>query len=142
MEIPRWQDNNDGTITDTSTTLIWLKDAGWGDSQTLWSSTAGNIPAHHKVSSLKNGVGGLSDGSEEGDWRLPTKTELSGLANGDEAVRAGTPQKFQNVSSAYYSTSSTRSKNQANIWNIHLGTGETNNTKKVNSPKLWPVRNG
>ncbi len=65
----RFVDNLDGTVTDKLTNLIWLKDAfcfGNQDWTTAMSLTAG----------LNSGECGLSDGSEEGDWRQPTLSEF------------------------------------------------------------------
>ncbi|MBF0524939.1 MAG: hypothetical protein HQK56_07565 [Deltaproteobacteria bacterium] len=33
----RWCDNGNGTVTDMSTGLIWLKDASWGGKYPLWA---------------------------------------------------------------------------------------------------------
>ncbi|MCP4576614.1 MAG: DUF1566 domain-containing protein [Deltaproteobacteria bacterium] len=94
----RWCDNGDGTVTDMlgyngkGQCLVWLKDASWGGQYALWVNTEGGTNAHDRAAQLKTGVGGLTDGSVEGDWRLPTKTELVGLVNGPNWVRCVTPQ--------------------------------------------------
>jgi uncharacterized protein DUF1566 len=64
----RYVDCGDGTVTDTVTGLIWLRDAtclGQGD----WAA------ANTIAASLKHGDCGLSDGSRAGDWRLATGSE-------------------------------------------------------------------
>ncbi|MCP4688351.1 MAG: DUF1566 domain-containing protein, partial [Desulfobacterales bacterium] len=72
---PRFIDNNDGTITDNLTRLIWLKNINWFG-MLDWRS------AELAAKSLKQGARGpdpamvLSDGSSAGDWRLPTMREL------------------------------------------------------------------
>jgi hypothetical protein len=64
----RYVDCGNGTVTDTATGMIWLKDAGclgalnWAD-------------ANHAAARLKQGQCGLTDRSRRGDWRLPTNTE-------------------------------------------------------------------
>ncbi|MEQ1731267.1 MAG: DUF1566 domain-containing protein [Vicinamibacterales bacterium] len=66
----RYVDCGNGTVTDTFTGLIWLKQAdclGEGN----W------VSAHQAVAGLKVGACGLTDGSSAGDWRLPTKEEWS-----------------------------------------------------------------
>lgn len=98
----RWCDNGDGTVTDLTTCLVWLKDASWGGGYAFWVDTMVGTNAHDRAAQLKNGVGGLTDGSEEGSWRLPTLTELHGLANGPEAVRSSTPRAFTGVESSFY----------------------------------------
>ena len=77
LTVPAWAgDNHNGTITDYSTGLVWLQNAGclgmrtWADAK---SSAAG----------LKIGTCGLTSGGLQigglGNWRLPTNTELAGL---------------------------------------------------------------
>lgn len=68
----RFTDNNNGTITDTRTGLIWMKNPGCLQVQD-WESarnTARNFP---------NGPCGITDGSSPGSWHLPTKDEWAGL---------------------------------------------------------------
>jgi hypothetical protein len=60
------------TVTACRTDLIWLKDANCFGEQ-LWST------AISLANELNDGECGLSDGSVEGDWRLPTKEDLQGL---------------------------------------------------------------
>ena len=64
-------DCGNGTVTDTVTGLIWLKQAdclGVHD----WAA------ANRAAAGLKDGdCGGLTDKSSPGDWRLPTKDEWS-----------------------------------------------------------------
>ena len=60
---------SNGTVKDTVTGLIWLKNANcfglisWAD-------------ANIKAGALASGQCGLADGSKPGDWRLPTLDEL------------------------------------------------------------------
>jgi len=64
----RFTDIGDGTVRDNDTGLIWLKDANafgtinWDD-------------AMEAAVNLSDGEHGLTDGSFDGDWRLPTKEE-------------------------------------------------------------------
>jgi hypothetical protein len=70
--IPRFTDNEDGTVTDNLTGLIWLKNANcFGEIQWASALTACN--------SLASGSCGLDDGSVAGDWRLPNILELASL---------------------------------------------------------------
>jgi hypothetical protein len=66
--VNRYVDCGNGTVTDTVTGLIWLRDASCLG-QADWA-TANTIATH-----LKHGTCGLSDGSRAGDWRLATATE-------------------------------------------------------------------
>ncbi|MBF0525372.1 MAG: hypothetical protein HQK56_09785 [Deltaproteobacteria bacterium] len=61
----RWCDNKDGTVTDMNTGMIWLKNASWG----------GKSPYNNSFDRTAQVKAGnpttLTDGSQEGDWRLP-----------------------------------------------------------------------
>jgi hypothetical protein len=61
---PRFRDNEDGTVTDNLTGLIWLKNANCFGSRT-WNEAITDCNV------LANGQCGLTDGSGGGDWRLP-----------------------------------------------------------------------
>jgi hypothetical protein len=148
----RWCDNGDGTVTDLTTCLVWLKKAGWGGTK-KWrnSSTDCNYPdftcyddAHTRAGLLEAGTAdaGLSDGSVEGDWRLPTKTELHHLANGTEAVRSGNMRAFTEVQSSAYWSSSTYAGGIYAAWNVHMYGGSLSGTGKNAYHYVWPVRSG
>jgi len=64
----RYADCGNGTITDSATGLIWLKDAGCLGSRD-WAA------ANRAAAALRQGRCRLSDGSKPGDWRLPTNAE-------------------------------------------------------------------
>jgi len=68
----RFLDMKDGTVLDSSTGLIWLKNAN-GFGFTNWTKGA------EAIAKLKSGECGLTDGSKAGDWRFPTKEELSSI---------------------------------------------------------------
>lgn len=69
---PRFTDKGDGTVRDNLTGLIWLKDAGVIGSR-AWKDALAICGA------LQSEECGLSDGSVEGDWRLPNINELQSL---------------------------------------------------------------
>jgi len=69
---PRFTDNIDGTVTDNLTGLVWLKDANAFGTRN-WAT------ALTDCATLNSGEAGLSDGSVEGDWRLPNLHELESL---------------------------------------------------------------
>ena len=130
----RWCDNGDGTVTDLSTCLVWLQDANcngtlnW-DATIIWSST------------LSGRACDMSDGSTEGDWRLPTKNELYAIAHGAEAVRSGTPRAFSGVQSDYYWSSTTYAGAQNDeAWVVLMSNGFISYSGKANTCYVWPVR--
>lgn len=73
----RFQDNGDGTVTDTFTGLTWVKNASCFDTAQSWAgaiSIANNIHDGW-TGDPTGGDCGLEDGSQPGDWRLPSLAE-------------------------------------------------------------------
>ena len=139
---PRWCDNGDGTVTDMTTGLVWLKRADWGGQKT-WDCPGGyGCDAHTRAGILKDGFyhANLSDDSVVGDWRLPTKTELLGLANGTEAVRSGYMQAFTGVQSDGYWSSTSDCYVYDHAWYVSMGTGGIGNCHRTHDLYVWPVR--
>lgn len=131
----RWCDNADGTVTDMTTGLVWLQDAGcmglmgWYDA-IRWP-----------IENLRDGICGLADGSVWGDWRLPTMDDLYTLANGNEAIRVSNPRAFEGVRIYYWSSSTSASS----IWDaLHVGLiyGDIYIEVKGDGYNVWPVRGG
>lgn len=143
----RWCDNTDGTVTDMTTGLVWLKDASWGGAK-AWSCEA-ELPscfnayddAHTRAGILSNGMAGLSDGSVKGDWRLPTKSELVGIIQGEEAVSSQIPHLFIEVQSDLY-WSSTAIEFSDGAWIVGMSIGAVTIFPKPNAFYVWPVRGG
>jgi Protein of unknown function (DUF1566) len=140
MNGTRWCDNQDGTVTDLTTCLVWLKDASWGGRYPLWVSVQSNTTAHDRAAQLKDGVGGLSDGSVEGDWRLATRNELHGLANGTEFVRSGSMRAFTGVKPSYYFSSTPCESEQDCAWTVYMLNGDVTGYYKALPGYVWPVR--
>ncbi len=133
---PRFTDNSDGTVTDNLTGLIWLKNAnafgfrGWATALT-------------DCATLNSGEAGLSDGSVEGDWRLPNIRELQSLIDYgryNPALPSGHP--FTGVQSGYYWSSSTVAVNTVFAWSVALDGGYVSNGYKPSTDYVWPVRGG
>jgi hypothetical protein len=149
----RYTDCGNGTVTDTVTGLIWLKqsnclpDANWED-------------AKEAVAALKDGDCMLKDGSSPGDWRLPTDKEWEAtMANakdlkcsgptgpvltndaGTACISAG-PSSFTGVESDYFwsSTAIEGSSPQAVMGDLDHGNLLKGNL--INTMRVWPVRGG
>ena len=142
----RYADCNNGTVTDTETGLIWLKDpnclgmATWED-------------AKKAAANLKSGDCMLTDGSKAGDWRLPTDKEWEAtmakaknmmcsyptLTNdaGTGCVKEG-PTSFKGLESDYY-WSSVPGDN-GNVFMGDLDHGNILHTDEKNPQRVWPVR--
>lgn len=113
---PRFVDNGNGTVTDTLTDLVWLKNAdcygavGW--QQALTSAR-----------DLANGACGLTDNSTVGTWRLPNRTELLSIVNYQAQVDTGaawlSSQGFTGGIQGWYWTSDTYAPVPATKWIVH-----------------------
>ena len=100
----RWYDNGDGTITDTTSGLIWLKNVGEVTASPVVFCASNSYDLFVLLNTLGNGIAGLSDGSAPGDWRAPTKREMATLTSGTEAVLFATPQMFIGIADRIYWT--------------------------------------
>ena len=131
----RWCNRENGTIKDMTTGLVWLQRADcWG--RMRWYEI---LPLPFKR--LRQGTCGLEDGSRWGDWRAPTRKELTALTRGPDAIRSKSPGPFSGLQSVYYWTATTRADNRDAAWSVNMLSGT-----EVSSPKhmmyyLWPVRN-
>jgi hypothetical protein len=127
----RFTDNGDGTVTDNLTALIWLKNANCFDLQT-WANALSD------ANTLNSGECDLSDGSAEGDWRLPNVNELHSLG---PTWPPGTP--FTGVQLDFYWTSTTYAVQAGTAFCVYLDSGGPvlYNPKTV-STYVWPVRGG
>ena len=127
--LDRFVDLNDGTMLDTASSLLRLKNAGcyynngW-EKSTLLSAA------------LASGVCGLTDGSVAGNWRLPTLDELRAVTYAgyreDSLVAAG----FTNPWGYFHS--STIDASTGNAWSVSMESGwESSNG---GAGRAWAVR--
>jgi hypothetical protein len=138
----RFTDNQDGSVSDSLTGLVWLKDAGCL-APAVW---AGAINA---VNQLANGACGLSDGSSAGQWRLPNLRELESLVD-ESASSPATPRgsPFTRVSNGIYWTSTSYYGGLAGspqAWALRMGDGSyvndsVNNLKTAAVNAVWAVK--
>jgi Protein of unknown function (DUF1566) len=140
----RFTDNQDGTITDTLTGLIWLKDAGCLGSA-FWSN------ALTAVNALANGACGLQDNSTAGQWRMPNLIELESLIDASSANPAlPTSHPFLSVSGGIYWSSTSYYggvSGSSAAWTIRLADGRymndsNDNIKASANNHVWAVKGG
>lgn len=121
----RFIDNRDGTITDTKTGLIWLKDANYLGGQKSYQEAA-------------QACRDLGEG-----WRLPERLELESLLDliqCEPALSQGHP--FINVQSSYYWSATTYAGNTSYAWIVSMSYGYVHDDFKANGDYVWPVRGG
>ena len=141
----RWCDNGDGTVTDLSTCLVWLQNASCNDNLAGINKSGGVLTWTNAViwsSVVASGTCGLSDGSRDDDWWLPTKSQLYVLTHGDQQVRSGTPRAFTGVQATGYWSSSSYAGNAASAFYVSLFDGSADYHGKFNTHYVWPVRGG
>lgn len=153
----RYADCNNGTVTDSVTGLVWLKQADC-------LGVADYANANALAAALQSGQCGLADHSKPGDWRLPTEDEWrSTLSPGPDCRlpsltnTAGTgcfvdgPQPFTGVQADVYwsATANLNAPNSAWSSDLHYGeevsvnlTGHPNfvSEGKAQVRHAWPVR--
>lgn len=133
---PRFTDNQDGTVTDNLTGLIWLKDAGCLGPDTF-------AIALLSAALTAQGVCGLDDGSVAGDWRLPNIKELLSLVDYSQsspALASGHP--FTNVLAAFYWSSTSFAPLAIGAWGVFMAGGNDGTDFKDSDGQIWPVRGG
>jgi hypothetical protein len=153
----RYVDCGNGTVTDTVTGLIWLKNANCFSTKTYSA-------ANQAAAGLADGQCGLTDGSSAGDWRLPTKAEWEAtiaraVALGCKSGGAGSPPSLTNdpgtgclipgptsftgVQSNAYWSSSANEVTPGFAWLVTLAFGVVTNGNEGNGFFfVWPVRGG
>lgn len=97
--LKRWCHNGNGTITDTTTGLIWYHKGNsyWG----TYASCSANISNMSQFSPAD-----LTDGSASFDWRLPTVKEMLNFTSGVEAISPSSQYLFSGIQTGWYWTCS------------------------------------
>jgi hypothetical protein len=147
----RFTDMGDGTIRDNDSGLIWLKNANCSDfPYTDEYGLADWENAKKAAAALNNGECDLADGSEEGDWRLPTKAEWEAFMSkvyvnpalvntvGDAQWSEG--DAFTGVQYSYYFYWSSTDADSTFAWCAEMRDGIVDSTFKVLTYYVWPVR--
>lgn len=124
----RFRVNQDGTVTDNKTGLMWLENA---------------MPALDKmpIQMAYQFIRALNDGKMEShgydDWRMPTVEELLSITStGDESV------PFINVQQDYYWSATGGANIIGFVWVVDMSTGSVRREfiSYCNFNHVWPVR--
>ena len=139
---PRFTDNEDGTVTDNLTGLIWLKDANLAEGEVPTLQEALNF-----VSNMNDGEGTFG----YTDWRLPNMRELFSLIDcGAKSPALSSGHPFENVQWSsnnlwMYWSSTTYTGNTSHVWCMYMRYGRLGFCNKGGDTQityLWPVRGG
>ena len=136
---PRFNDNGDGTISDLSTGLMWLKNG----SCMGWLSWQAAMDAAQELNSMDRNEEHCSKlAASYNDWYLPTIQELETLLNAEaaEPYRYLNFYGFRGIQADSY-WSSTAGPNPYSAWLLHLDTGEIMSSGKVETHHVLFVRN-
>jgi Protein of unknown function (DUF1566) len=134
----RYIDNNDGTVTDGLTGLMWTKNANHGAMS--WSNAVAYCD-----NLVTNGYS---------DWRMPSVSAKGGTAELDTLFRKnknpsgswqGVAEKsftgVQTSGSAYWSRTSC-ADDPDRAYGVFMSAGGTHSLKKASAYYVWPVRGG
>ena len=147
----RLVDCGNGTVTDTQTGLIWLKNPGCFPPMDYAS-------ANNAAASLHGGQCGLTDGSVAGSWRLPTQWEWAGILKAS-CYAPGSPtlpdstgfgcfdtsplgQWATGVQAQRYWSSITAADSFGAAYFASLEWGFIDYVARTNAYLVWPVRGG
>ncbi len=135
----RFTDNNDGTVTDNLTGLMWLKSADCFG-RISWQTALDNItgfnanPGNYTCNAY---IGNYTD------WRLPTHRELRTLidySRNNPALPQDNPHPFTGVSFDEYWTNIAYAINTEAVWIIRPNVGYMTSRYKSEGSHVWPVR--
>ncbi len=118
-----YKDNGDGTVTDTSTGLIWQKTGISGKTweQALAYCESLNLASH-------------------ADWRLPNAKELRSLVDATRSNPSISTTYFPDTAASWYWSSTTSAYNTSNAWIVNFYFGDVDGYDKGGSYNVRAVR--
>ena len=126
QETNNFFDNNDGTITDTSTRLRWQK---------------GTAPGTYTWEQALSYAENLTLAGHN-DWRLPTVKELASIVDLERTNPSIDTVYFPDTISSYYWSSTTYALSTDNAWPVPFNDGLNDNFSKTFTHYVRVVRGG
>ena len=124
--LSRFEDNADGTVTDTLTGLMWQKQ--YEQNPMTWEQ------ALTQINSMLLG--------DYTDWRLPTREELRSIVDYSQTVPSILTSIFPGTVSGNYWTSTSHPYQSGHVWCIHFYNGNDNYQTANNNYYSRAVRGG
>ena len=148
LALPAWAaftDNGNGTITDTTTGLVWDKCSRgqvW-DNTTPPGTCTGTASTHDWAAALAQATAANAASHRgQADWRLPNRTELESLVQINAVSPAIDGTYFPATPSNWYWTSTTFAPNPAVAWFVFFVDGYTDAYGKPYPGHVRLVRSG
>jgi MYXO-CTERM domain-containing protein len=141
---PRFINNQDGTVIDLLTGLMWLRTANCAQAEADWATAFQYIEELNASGTMNGNDCGdtSSNGSHQTDWRLPNRKELVSLldySSINPALPSGHP--FTDVVPNWYWSSSTYASNTARAWEVSIGSCSLDHDSKTGElDYVWAVR--
>ncbi|HRP68662.1 MAG TPA: DUF1566 domain-containing protein [Turneriella sp.] len=124
-------DNDDGTVTDTTTNLVWQKCSYGQDNDAVCSNSAGTRTWQQALQYCNAlALNGRA-------WRLPSVVELLSIADKTKSSPALDSTSFPATVSGTYWSSTPYTSDVNKAWIVYSGTGFSASTAKMNNN---PVR--
>jgi hypothetical protein len=146
---PRFTDNNNGTVTDRLTGLIWMRNVNVPTPLPAMKNWQAALDAASALRSGSEWGYGLTDGSMPKDWRLPNVRELQSLLDygRSPALPLGHPFTANGASLFGPFWSSTSRDGDGNAaWMVQFGglagNGSVWASSKTSVTYVWCVRDG
>ena len=122
-----FKDNNDGTITDLTTSLIWLKCSKGQNNNQQCSGSAISETWKNALLHCKN----LNQNSKV--WRLPNIRELRSILDITTSAAPTINQTFFPNTLDYYWTSTTNIQNTSQAWYVGFDIGYSDTWSKLDT---------
>jgi hypothetical protein len=137
---PRFADQNNNTILDNNTGLIWTKDANAPGPTACVPATMKKWQASLDYVNCLN----INDYLGFTDWRLPNVVELRSLANTSQSATSQwlIAQGFTGLQPEPYWSSSSAADGPSSAWGVDMGVGAVDGDDKSDVNYVWPVRSG
>lgn len=131
----RYSDNNDGTVTDRETGLMWKK-CSEGQVGATCSGAASSVNWTDALNNASNTVF-----AGHGDWRVPSQRELRSLVEFGCTLPAINTAVFPNTpTGVYYFSSTTFASGMQFAWGTDFGEGQEQNVGKASLNRVRLVR--